>query len=115
MSRCFSLHKLGGHPVWNETNPLILNVTENRHSLINSEKLFLLNHFYGVAANEINIDPITVKLMNKREFILERIRKKCDPGTSGKKPNYIVLDFINKNIYKELIEPLNFINKPEKN
>ena len=107
MSRCFSLHKTGKFPTWNQTISLDLTKTEKNSSLINSEKLFFFNHFYGVAAAEFNINPTTVKLMNNKEFILERIKNKCDPGTSKKKPNYIALDFINKEIYTDLIEKMN--------
>jgi hypothetical protein len=46
-------------------------------------------------------------LMNNRDFIMERIRIKCDPGTMKKRVNFIALDFITKDIYKDLIEPLN--------
>lgn len=107
MADCFSWHQFKGKPVWNSTNPLVLNYKEHKEQLLNSEKLFLFNHFYGVAALAGFVDPATVKLMNTREFVLKRIQEKCDPGTNRKKPNYIALDFIDESTYKNLIEPLN--------
>ncbi len=107
LSRCFSLHKTENNPCWNETNPLDLDEIEHEDSLANSEKLFFFNHFYGVAALEFKVNPITAMLMNNRDFIMERIRKKCNPGTLNKRANFIALDFITKDIYKDLIEPLN--------
>jgi hypothetical protein len=38
---------------------------------------------------------------------MERIRKKCDPGTNYRKPNFIALDFIGENSYKDIVEPFN--------
>ena len=37
--------------------------------------------------------------MNRKDFILKRMKEKCDPATNGKKPNFIAFDFIDENIY----------------
>lgn len=107
MSRCFSLHKTNNQPNWNENKILDLQAKEFSTQLSNSEKLFLFNHFYGVAAKANLMNPITVNLMNNREFVLKRLNEKCNPGVNGKKPNYIAVDFIQENTLKELIEPFN--------
>ena len=107
MSRCLSWYRFNREPLWDEENPLILNTKEHSKQVLNANKLFIFNHFFGIRAFTSFIDRATILLMNKKEFILKRIKEKCDPGTNGKKPNYIALDFIDENIYKDLIEPLN--------
>ena len=109
MSRCQSVHTTTNRvPDWDETRPLVANRTESSpFALRNADKLFLFNHFYGVAANEYSIDPLTLHLMNKREYVMRRLREKCDPATGRKRPNYIALDFIGSNTYKDIVEPLN--------
>lgn len=107
MSRCFSLHKVNYRPNWDENNHLDLGGRENLDQPINSEKLFLFNHFFGVRALGPTLNPETELLFNTREFIYKRIEAKCNPGTMNKRPNYIALDFITNSTYKEIIEPLN--------
>jgi hypothetical protein len=108
MSRCFSLHRVNSKPNFDENRPINLNARENTNQPMNSEKLFLFNHFFGVKALIQSLDPITQILFNSKEFILERIQSKCGPGTHNKRPNYIALDFITNSTYFDLIVPLNF-------
>jgi hypothetical protein len=112
MSRCFSFHRLNNKPNWGEGLMLNGSSKETRHQLINSDKLFLFNHFYGVSAASAFINPLTVQLMNSREFIYKRIREKCDPYTNGTKPNYISLDFIDETTYEQVIQPMNSKHPP---
>ncbi|CAF0951078.1 unnamed protein product [Brachionus calyciflorus] len=107
ISRCVSLHRTMGQLNWSENKTLDLNFREHENSLLNSEKMFLFHHYYGVSAKSIFIDSLTVKLMNTPEFVNERLKRRCNPGINGKKPNYIALDFINENTYKDLILPFN--------
>jgi hypothetical protein len=109
MSRCFSLHKYYNRTTWDERNPLDLNATEHEYQLVNREKLFLFNHFYGVLVDQFRINPITLNLMNSNEFVMKRINEKCGPGTRGRMPNFIALDFIDKNTYKNIIKPINLL------
>lgn len=107
ISRCFSLDKLENRPNWGPNSTLNMNTREHNGQLFNSEKLFLFHHYYGVVAKRIFIDNITVKLMNSKELINKRLEKLCNPGLNGKKPNYIALDFITEDTYKNVIIPLN--------
>lgn len=107
ISRCFSLDKLENRPNWGPNSTLNMKTREHNGQLFNSEKLFLFHHYYGVVAKRIFIDNITVKLMNTKELINERLNKLCYPGLNGKKPNYIALDFITEDTYKNVIIPFN--------
>ena len=107
MSECFSRQQSQNRPMWDITNPLKKNRTEGDGELLNSQKLFLFNHFYGVAALQPFLNPLTVKLMNTREYVLERLREKCDPGTDNLTPNFIALDFIDAHVHDDLIRPFN--------
>jgi hypothetical protein len=103
-SRFFSKHK---SPLWTEEYLLEPELKQSDHELKNSDKLFLFNHFYGVSANSVIVNPTTVIIMNDVGFILQRFREKCEPYTGFRKPNFIALDYINEKIYQDLIEPLN--------
>lgn len=94
-------------PTWSNKNKLKLNEIDGK--LANKDKLFLYNHFYGVMAKQSMMDPVTVELMNSKEFVMKRFVEKCIPATGFNKPNYIALDFISSNVYKDLVEPLNKI------
>lgn len=107
ISRCYSLHKLNGKPNWSKNNTLVLNSKEHILQISNAQKLFLFHNYYGVSAKSILINPITVKLINTKEFILQRLVQECNPATNHKRPNYIALDFINENIYRDFIVPFN--------
>lgn len=107
MSRCFSLHKTNQAPNWHKNKTIDLDAREYSGQLFNSDKLFLFHHYYGVSAKSIMINPLTVELMNTKEFVLERLETECYPGTNWKKPNYIALDFISKKTYNDLIVPFN--------
>ena len=105
MSKCSSREDFQT-PDWKVENPLNLSKKEDSKQISNQKTLFIFNHFIGVRAYTIK-ESITGILMNDKNFILKRIKEKCDPATNGKKPNFIALDFIDKNVYKDLIEPLN--------
>ncbi len=107
MADCYSLHKNFQGLLWYNEKPLNLSKREHEGQILNSRKLFIFNHFYGIKALTKSLDPITLKMFNKKEFIMKRLEVKCNRGISNKKPNYIVLDFIEKNHYTELIEPFN--------
>ena len=108
MSPCFSLHRDNSGPLWYETRALNLTEKEHKDQVVNSQKLFLFNHFRGVKALTESMNPITQMIMNKPAFVMKRLEEKCYFGTQFKKPNYIALDFIEANDYADLIEPFNF-------
>ena len=111
IARCFSVHRIGSRPNWDEERTLNLSTREHAGQLLNSEKLFLFNHFYGVpikAAMEGNINVL--EYINSKEMLFRRLHEQCDPNTNKKRPNYIALDFIGSKTFKELIEPLNYGN-----
>lgn len=108
MSDCYSRQSFKSRPYWSTEFPIQENDLDlNEDEIKNSQKLFLFNHFYGVQAYQAFLNPITVSIMNKREFVIARIKEKCDPATNNKKPNFIALDFIDENVYNDLIKPLN--------
>ena len=94
LSRCYSLHKWYGDPVWSNDTILNLKTREHRGQPPNGQKLFLLNNFLGIGIVQMSVDPLTVKLMNTKEFIMTRIKEKCNPGINNVRPNFIALDFI---------------------
>jgi hypothetical protein len=108
MSDCFSRQSFKNRPYWNDEFPLQDNDFElNENEIRNSQKLFLFNHFYGVAAYQAFIHTITSSIMNKREYVMARLSHKCDLATNNKKPNFIALDFIDENVFNDLIRPMN--------
>jgi hypothetical protein len=110
ISRCFSLHRHEYEPLWYESKPLNLSSKENDEQVINKNKLFIFNHFFGVNALKTSINANTVALMNTKEFILKRLDAKCNQWVGFKRPNFIALDFIDKNTYKDVIVPMNKLN-----
>lgn len=107
MSPCYSLHKNYKGPLWHEDKKLDLLDREHTGQVQNGKKLFLFNHFVGVKALTKSMNQLTQLLMNKKEFIEKRLEDKCHVGTNYKRPNYIALDFIERNDYANLIEPFN--------
>ena len=107
MADCFSRQSYKDRPYWNKEFPIEANASLNDDEIINSKKLFLFNHFYGVQAYSSMIHPITVELMNKNEYIMARIKEKCNPATNNKKPNFIALDFIDEYVYDNVIKHFN--------
>lgn len=93
--------------MWHENKTFNLKIKEHKNQVVNSKKLFLFNHFFGVKALHEGMNPITKIIMNERDFILKRLEEKCYPGTNFKRPNFIALDFIEINTHKEVIEPFN--------
>jgi hypothetical protein len=96
MPKCFSLHNSFGRPLWNEKRPLNLTSREHEYQPMNGEKLFLFNNFYGIQISSIGIDPLTLKLVNDKEYIMKRVVERCNNGTNGIRPTHIALDFISK-------------------
>lgn len=107
MASCFSLHKNHNGPLWHEFKSLAPNTREHRGQVINSKKLFIFNHFYGVKALTEGIDELTRLLINNKDYIQRRLESKCYHGTNFKKPNFIALDFISEDLYSDLIKPFN--------
>ncbi len=95
MPRCESVQLFNRMPTWHAGNPLDPTQSHNGQ-VFNGQKLFLFNNFYGVAIAKLLLDELTLRLVNTREFIQKRIREKCDPATRNTKPNFIGLDFIEK-------------------
>lgn len=109
MSDCYSRQSYNNRPYWNKEFPLEENeLYLNENEVKNSQKLFLFNHFYGVAAYRAFVHPITVSIMNTKEYVTTRINNMCNPATNNKKPNFIALDFIEENTYSILIKPFNY-------
>ena len=94
MPRCFSLHNVNGKPLWNEKKPLNHKTREHDDQAVNGQKLFLFNNFYGIQISSFAMDPLTLKLVNDKDYILKRVSERCNIGTNGIKPTYIALDFI---------------------
>jgi len=94
-------------PLWHSYKPLNLSGREHKDQVVNRKKLFLFNHFIGIKALTSTINPLTQILMNKKDFVMRRLIEKCYTGTNFKKPNYIALDFIESDVFTDLIEPLN--------
>ena len=109
MSACYSLHRNLMGPLWYANKALNMTSRENKDQVVNGKKLFLFNHFIGIKALTETANPFTKALMNKKDFVMRRLIEKCYTGTNFKKPNYIALDFIEKDVYVDLIEPLNKI------
>lgn len=107
MPRCFSLHKINGKPMWNIGNPLNLNIKEHEGQVINGKKLFLFNHYYGIQIASLQLDPLTLSLVNNKEYILKRVNEKCAPGTNNIKPTHIALDFIDKTDTRNILSVFN--------
>ena len=109
MSRCISVETsdYDDYPKWSIARPLVHNERESTDSLINGDKLFVYNHFYGVYAMRGTVNPTTLSIMNSKDFILKRLNEFCNPATNFKRPNYIALDFIGENTYKDEVELFN--------
>ncbi len=108
ISKCVSVQKVNRTKhAWDEENILNLSTRQTKYEPLNSEKLFLFNHFYGVSGKSSIVNPVTVKLMNSKEFVMKRFNEKCKRASGFAKPNFIALDFINERVYTEIIEPLN--------
>lgn len=106
--RCYSLHRVNRRPVWDETRPLNLSSREHPNQLLNRDKLFFFNHFYGIPAKSVlEGNTFIYDYINSNEFVTKRLLKKCNPNTSNKRPNYIALDFVDESTYKNLILPMN--------
>lgn len=109
--RCFSVHRNGARPNWDEEKKLNLTTREHPNQLVNGDKLFLFNHFYGVPfLGALDGNLHILEHINSREMVFRRLHEMCDPNTGRKRPNYVALDFITHSTYKEIIEPLNYEN-----
>ena len=75
MSPCFSLHRDNSGPLWYETRALNLTEKEHKDQVVNSQKLFLFNHFRGVKALTESMNPITQMIMNKPAFVMKDLRR----------------------------------------
>lgn len=108
IAKCVSVHNVNRRPNWGETHKLNLTSREHPNQLLNGQKLFLFNHFYGVPAKgAVEGNLHLYEYINSREFVEKRLREKCDPNTSRKRPNYIALDFIEEQTFDNLISHFN--------
>jgi hypothetical protein len=107
MPRCVSVRSFNNIPIWHADNPLDLTAAPTSDSIANGHRLFLFNHFYGVAISKLLFDELTLELINTKEFIRKRVQEKCDPATHSMRPNFIGLDFIDKHDAKKLSSVFN--------
>ena len=106
MSRCVSVEAsdYDDDPKWSLDRPLDHSMRESSEALLNGDKLFVYNHFYGVFAMRGAVNPTTLRIMNSKDFILKRLNEFCNPATKFVRPNYIALDFVGEDTYKEVVE-----------